>query len=245
MPRAPCRWAASPARKQRPTRKRAARRCWAVWSAAASRSKRGSSPHQPVRVEVTRVSRVSPVTMPGQVACGSIVSVGEGRPGGSRQSSRQTPSGSGRAEASRSPRHGGSRCSRAPSKGRSTRTVAMALRSTAGRPGKRIFRSLRTVDLAPSQPTRWLPRHQVVVPFWVPVVRMLTPSRSCSSSTTRLSGTSLISGVPVRASRRPRWRRCWGRWKVGESVRSIRSTSWRRRQMAKESHRAESETARG
>lgn len=139
----------------------------------------GSSPHQPVRVDFTRVSRVSPVTMPGQVACGSTGSVGAGRPGGSRQSSRHRPSGSGRAEASRSPRHGGSRCSRAsPGNGRSTRTVAMACRSTAGRPGKRIFSSLRTVDRAPSQPTRWLARHQVSVPSCGCRLRTLTPSRS-------------------------------------------------------------------
>ena len=71
-------------------------------------------------------------------------------PGGSSQSSRQTPSGSGRAVTSAAGpdvRHGGCRCSNAsPGQGSSARSAATACRSTAVRPGKRMSRSLRTVE---------------------------------------------------------------------------------------------------
>ena len=93
-------------------------------------------PHQPARVSRTRVTSVSGVT--------------RSAAGGSSQSSRHTPSGSGRAVISPPTavvRHGGMRCSNAsPGQGSSVRRAATACRSTAVRPGKRMPRSLRTVE---------------------------------------------------------------------------------------------------
>lgn len=197
MPTAPRRWAASPARKARRTRQRRARRWWSVYTPVSRSSYDGVVPHHPASVSRSRPISASGVTSSAR--------------GGSSQSMRQVPSSSGRAVTSSPPvRHGGSRCSNAsPGQGSSVRRATTAWRSTAVRPAKRTSRSLRTVERAPSQPTRWLPRHQVAPG---PVVWAATPLSSCSRASRRLAGASWTSREAAAASRRPRVRACWGRW---------------------------------
>lgn len=170
-------------------------------------------PLQPASVSRTRATSSSGVT--------------RSLPGGSSQSRRQTPSGSGRPVTSPAEgpdtRHGGVRWSNAWSgHGSSVRRAATACRSTAVRPGKRMSRSLRTVERGPSQPTRWLPRHQVP---WGPRVWAVTPEGSCSMPSRRLSTAIFTSRWLTRAARRTPVSTCWAMCRGAGSVVSSNLTS--------------------